>query len=238
MELPEDVRAGDLDRDVRAELRGLAPLTADKVARHLVVAGRAMDDDPELALQHARAATALAGRVAVVREANGLAAYAAGEYGDALAELRAARRMTGSSAHLALMADSERGLGRPERALDLVQEGARVVLPADVAVELAIVGSGARRDLGQFAAAVVTLQGAALDDAAVHPWTPRLWYAYAAALADAGRPEEALRWFASAAAVDEAEETDAAERAAALELAAAGLPASPTSEDGGEDQSG
>ncbi|WP_239395424.1 hypothetical protein [Frankia sp. CiP3] len=203
-----------LDFEVTRELRGLGASLAEPVARHLVAAGIYLDEDPALALAHARAASALASRIAVVREAVGLAAYHAGEFTTALAELRAARRLDGSPRHLALMADAERGLGRPERALLLARDPGAAELDKAGRIELLIVLSGARRDLGEPAAAVLLLQDEAAV-ASVEPWTPRLWYAYAEALLAAGRPADAARWFASTATIDE-EETDAAERAAML----------------------
>lgn len=214
--LPEDISPRDLDRAARAELRSLPESLADRIAGHLVAAGRALQDDPQAAHAHAWYARSLAPRLAIVREAAGITAYAAGDYAAALAELRAVRRITGDPSHLPLMADAERGLGRPDRALALGRDPDAKKLDAASKVELAIVLSGARRDRGEHDAAVVSLQGAALDSQQVRPWTARLWYAYAEALLAAGRRDEALRWFESAAAVDDDEETDAADRVSAL----------------------
>jgi len=218
-ELADDVSARDLDRAARAELRSLPESLAEKVARHLVAAGRLLDDDPEGARAHAWYARRLAPRLAVVREAAGVTAYAAGDYAAALAELRAVRRMTGDPSGLPIMADCERGLGRPERALALTRDPDVKKLDAAAKVELGIVASGARRDRGEYDAAVVALQGPALDSETLQPWTARLWYAYAAALEDAGRTDDARRWFESVAAIDDAGETDAADRVAALDAA-------------------
>jgi tetratricopeptide (TPR) repeat protein len=157
----------------------------------------------------------LSPRIAAIREAVGIAAYQAGEYALALVELRAARRMDGSPRHLPLMADAERGLGRPERALAYLTDPDAGELDAAGHAELLVVVAGARRDLGEPDAAVVLLQDAAREPGLPHPWTARLRYAYADALAAAGREEEALRAFESTAAIDE-DETDAAERALRL----------------------
>lgn len=210
--LPDDVDPRMLDAEVRAELRPLARETADLVARHLVMTGRLLDDAPEQALAHARAARALAGRVGSVREAAGLAAYTAGEWSEALAELRAARRISGSPTHLAVMADCERALGRPERALSYADDEAVGTLEQTARVELVIVLAGARRDLGQLDAAVLQLQEPARRTKRTRPWAPRLWYAYADALLAAGREEEARQWFSAAADADDDGETDAEER--------------------------
>ncbi len=215
--LPDDVDPRDLDADARRELRSLTKETAELVAQHLVMTGRLLDDDPQQALAHARAARALAGRVGVVREGAGLAAYAAGEWSEALSELRAARRITGGPEHLAVFADCERGLGRPERALAYGDDPQVAQLTQDQRVELVIVLAGARRDMGQPEAAVVSLQDPARRTTERRPWAARLWYAYADALLAAGREADAREWFGKAAAVDVDGETDAGDRLLALE---------------------
>lgn len=209
--LPDDVDPRDLDQETRRQLQSLAKDTAEVVAKHLVMAGRLMDEEPAQALAHARAARALAGRIGAAREANGLVAYVAGEWAEALSELRAARRMTGQPDHLPVMADCERALGRPDRALLMTEDPQGKSLEPGSRVELMIVASGARRDLGQFDAAVALLQVPALEGP-VREWTARLRYAYADALLDAGRGDEARQWFARAAEVDSAGETDAEDR--------------------------
>jgi tetratricopeptide (TPR) repeat protein len=215
--LPDDVDPRMLDADARRELRSLSKDTSDLVARHLVATGQLLDEDPGQALAHARAARALAGRVAVVREAAGLAAYAAGEWAEALSELRAARRISGRPEHLGVFADCERALGRPERALAYADDPQVAQLSQDQRVELVIVLAGARRDMGQADAAVLTLQDPARRTSEKRPWAARLWYAYADALLDAGREEQAREWFVQAADVDVHGETDAGDRLLALD---------------------
>ena len=217
IDIDEDATEALLDTDVRRGLDGLSVVHRQRVAEHLVMTTRLLDEDPELALLHARAARVLAARVGYVREAVGLAAYRSGEFAEALAELRSARRLLAAPDHIPVMADCERGLGRPEKALALAKDPEVHKLDRAAQIELMIVVSGARRDLGQAAAAVVLLQGSALDSLVVQPWTINLWYAYAAALHDAGRLEEALQWFGAAASIDEQEETDAHEQAMAIE---------------------
>ena len=182
------------------------------MSKHLVVTGQLLDEEPEKALTHARAARALAGRIGVVRLAAGLAAYAAQEWAEALSELRAARRITGRPEHLAVMADCERALGRPERALAYGDDPEVPSLSQDERVELVIVLAGARRDMGQLDAAVLALQTPARATTAKRPWAVRLWYAFADALLAAGREAEAREWFGRTAELDGDGQTDAADR--------------------------
>jgi tetratricopeptide (TPR) repeat protein len=158
------------------------------------------------------AARRLASRIAVVREAVGLAAYAAGDWATAIAELRTYHRMTGRQTHLAEIADCERALGRPERAIDLYpRRGPRRARQGrgDRALDRR---GRARGDLGQHDAAVAMLQVRELTADEDAEWAARLRYAYADALLAAGRRDEAREWFARAAAVDHDDMTDAAER--------------------------
>ncbi len=225
--MPEGAEYSALDAEARRELRGLSKGLAEIVGRHLVAAGMLVDEEPEQALEHARYARSRAARVAIVREAAGLTAYHAGEWAEALGELRAVRRMSGGNTHLAVMADCERALGRPERALELAAEAGPDVAPA-TAAELRIVAAGARRDLGQLDAAVIALQGPDLDPGRRDPWSARLFYAYADNLQAAGRTEDAIRWFLNAAEADDDELTDAPDRAvelgATLDTEAPGAP--------------
>jgi tetratricopeptide (TPR) repeat protein len=187
------------------------------VARHLVAAGALIDTDPETAYAHALAARARASRVAVVREATGETAYAAGHYPEALAELRAAKRMNGNIDYLPVMADCERALGRPERALELAKSPSVAKLTPDQRIEMTIVEAGARHDLGETTSALRTLENAPLRSASREEWVVRLRYAYADLLAHTGRTDEAIEWFHRTAAIDAHHTTDATERLTHLE---------------------
>ena len=180
------------------------------MARRLVAASLA--EDPETGYQLAQEARRLAARVGIVRETAGIAAYRAGHWAEALTELRAARRLTGRTGYLPMMADAERALGRLDRALALLAEPQAGPVDRATQIELLIVESGIRRDQGLPEAAVVTLQVPELTDGRLRPWSARLFYAYADALLEAGRTEEARGWFGRAAHADRDEETDAAER--------------------------
>lgn len=215
--IPDEITGRELDRGVAAQLKSLPDKLAARVARHLAAAGVLLESDPQLAYQHARAARARAGRLAVVREAVGETAYAAGEYAEALAELRAAKRMNGAWDYIAIMADCERALGRPDRALALIRSAPVETLASPLHAELTIVEAGARRDRGEVEAALRTLEQAPLHSRSRAPWVARLRYAYADTLLEAGRREDALAWFHRTEAVDPGRATDAVERIAELE---------------------
>jgi tetratricopeptide (TPR) repeat protein len=193
---------------VRSSLRGLDPRNAERVAGHLVAAGTLVDEDPEAALAHARAARDRASRVAAVREAVGVAAYHAGDFAEAARELRAYRRMSGDPGYRAVLADCERALGRPEVALRLVVEALSQSPDPEEAAELRLVEAGARRDLGETAAARIVLEDAlggrprpeGLDPA--DAGRLRLALAYADLLRAEGQEEQAERWTAAVAEAD------------------------------------
>jgi tetratricopeptide (TPR) repeat protein len=215
--LDPDISGKELDRNVAQQLRGLPEKLASRVARHLVAAGMLLDEDPKTAYQHTLAARARAARIAVVREACGEAAYYAGEYAEALSELRAAKRMNGNTDYLPVMADCERALGRPEKALALARNPSVANLEDSLKAEMTIVEAGARRDLGELDAALRTLENAPLRSRSRADWVARLRYAYADTLLAAGRREDAVIWFHRTVGVDSNEVTDAAERLTELE---------------------
>ena len=211
--IPEEITGAELDRSVTGQLKGLPEKLAARVARHLAAAGMLIDTDPETAYQHTLAARARASRLAVVREATGEAAYASGHYAEALAELRAAKRMNGATAYLPIMADCHRALGHPEQALKLAKSPSVANFPPAAKAEMTIVEAGARRDMGQLDAALRTLEMAPLTSKSRESWVVRLRYAYADTLEAAGRENDALAWFHRTHAIDSDEITDAAARA-------------------------
>ena len=210
-DIPEEVTGEELEKTVRAELLSLSAENAKVVSRHLVCVNMYMDSDPQLAHKHGIAAAHHAGRLAVVRESAGYAAYRAGHYEIALKELRASNRISGDVSMWPVMADCERGLGNPLKALALAGSPEVKKLGKAEEIEMRIVASGARRDLGESDAAVITLTCKELKNES-EEWSVRLRYAYADALAHAGRKEEAREWFIKCAEIDREEITDASER--------------------------
>ncbi|MDN6303703.1 MAG: hypothetical protein L0J57_11760, partial [Brachybacterium sp.] len=210
--IPESITGRELDRDARSELFSLSKETAERVARHMVAAQLLEDSDGETALAHARFAARLGGRVGAVRETYGVLAYRAGDFRTASRELRTSLRITGRADVLPLIADSERGLGRPERALDIAASDDAAALGVDAAIELMIVVAGAYADTGDIGTALRTLEIPALRHKVEGRWQVRLWVAYADLLERADRADEARRWITLAADADTDGLTDAAER--------------------------
>lgn len=193
--IPEDAQPKELDRVARAQLKTLSKENADEVARHLVMVARLIESDPALAHEHAVSAARRAGRISVVRETLAITAYSIGDFALALRELRTYRRISGKDDQLPLMVDSERGLGRPDRALELGRSVPRSSLAVEVQVLLAVAMSGARLDLGQTDAALVELQIRQLDPEKAFSWSPVLFDAYASVLEELGREDEAEEWW-------------------------------------------
>jgi hypothetical protein len=192
--VPDEITPSDLNAAARNQLKTLSKENADAVARHLAMAAEVIDADPELAHRHAIAATRRAGRIGVVRETAAITAYAIGDYALALRELRTYRRISGSDDQIALMVDSERGVGRPDRALEVGRAVDRRTLAQSVRVELAIAMSGARLDLGEKERALQELDIPELDPDRAFEWSPGLFAARAAVLEELGRDDEAREW--------------------------------------------
>jgi hypothetical protein len=204
------VSSKDLDYAARLELRTLAKDNAEDVARHLVMAAQLIEEDPELAHRHALSAARRAGRVGVVRETLAITAYATGDFALALRELRTYRRISGKDDQVPLMVDSERGVGRPERALELGRSVDRSTLSNEVQASLAIAMSGARLDLGQPELALGELEIPQLNPDVAYSWSPALFQAYGDVLDELGRTAEAQQWWDRADHAAEALEEAAA----------------------------
>ncbi|UFS60699.1 hypothetical protein [Subtercola endophyticus] len=197
-EIPDDVSVKELDRVAYNELKTLSKENAEGVAKHLVMVARLIDEDPQLAHRHAISASRRAGRIGMVRETLAITAYATGDYALAIRELRTYRRISGSNEQLALMVDSERGLGRPDRALELGRSVPRDSLSPASQVAVAIAMSGARLDLEQPDLALAELEIPQLDASRAYSYSPDLFWAYAEVLDDMNRSADAATWRAHA----------------------------------------
>jgi len=209
--IPEEVLNETVDPDLARELSSLSKENAERAAQHLLAAAFYVDTDPRRAHLHGVAASARAGRVGRVREVAGYAAYHAREFEIAIRELRAANRISGDGSMWPVLADSERGIGRPQKAVEMAKDPQVKLLDIDGQIEMKIVIAGARRDLKQVDAAVATLKCAELENETAS-WAARLRYAYADALEASGDHKNAQKWFVKSAEIDINQETDANER--------------------------
>ena len=193
--IPDEITEKDVAVPIRVALKTLSLENANRVARHLAMVSYLIDQDPQLAFEHAQAAAARAGRIAVVRETLGIAAYRIEEFALALRELTTYRRLSGLNDQLPIMVDCERGLGRPERALELGRSVDRSTLEPEVRVNLAIALSGARLDRGENDLALAELEIAELDASKVFDFSAPLFFAYGDTLEILGRETEAKKWW-------------------------------------------
>ena len=193
LEIPASITWDMLDKEAWSRLSPLPKETAENVARHLVMSAELFDTQPELAYEYARAALKMAWRIDVVREAVALTAYACGKYSEALREVKTARRMSGVEVLKSVEADSERGLGRPEKALEIIKAVKQGDLDRTEHFELALVESSARADLGEYETGLAVIEAAL---AQVDPESERFEYGRllsvkADRLRELGRDEEA-----------------------------------------------
>lgn len=185
--IPSEITPEDIDMGVRVQLKTLTAENAEMVARHLAMVNLLIESDPELAHKHALAASRRAGRLAIVHETLGVTAYTVGDYSLALRELLTHRRLSGSNEQLPLIVDSERGMGRPARALEAVTGLDRKKLPVGVRINLAVALSGARLDLGDAKNAKLELEIPELTPKQVFPQSPLLFRAYAEVMRELGQ---------------------------------------------------
>jgi tetratricopeptide (TPR) repeat protein len=198
----EEVAAGPdpaevLPPDVLGELRDtVRPHAFDEAAGALAAAVVALSDqDEESAVRAARTAKRVAPRSAAAREVLGVALYQAGDFRAARTELAAAQRLSGGVELSAMLADIERALGRPERAVELFDAVDRARMQPDTAAELLVVAASAYGDLGQPAAGVALLRRHARWPAALSDHHLRLAYAEGALAEQAGDAAGARKAF-------------------------------------------
>ena len=207
--IDDDITGDELGDELNTELRSLPTGLTITVAQHLVMTQRYLEINPELALLHANHAKELAGRFPLVREIVGVAQYVNGNWQEALNDFRAVKRMAVADHLIPLMADCERGLGRPEKAIAFLAEN-RQLTGVD-RIEAAIVEAGARSDLEQYEAAQVALKIPALTGfPADQTAYARLCFAYASVLTKLNQQAEAQNWYRKADSADPGA-TDAAQ---------------------------
>jgi tetratricopeptide (TPR) repeat protein len=190
-----EVLPGETLDELRETARPHAVTDAARALADAVVA-LSEDGDPEEAVRAARTAKRAAPRSASVREALGIALYQMGDFRGARTELAAAQRISGRQDLAAMLADIERALGRPERAIALFERVDRSKMEADTAAELLLVAASAYGDLGQPAAGVALIRRHARWPAELSDHHLRLAYAEGALAEQVGDLPHARAAFA------------------------------------------
>jgi tetratricopeptide (TPR) repeat protein len=187
--LPRDV-VNELNRTARS---GKEHQAAARLERAVQLLERG---DSRGAVAEAQKAKELAPRSTSVREVLGMALYQQRRWKEAVAELQTYRRISGRADQNHLIADAERGLGRPERAVPLAEEAltARGV-PIEAKTEAVIVAASALADLRRYDQALGLLRRVRTRDDVARPEVIRVWYVIADILERAGRPREAAEQF-------------------------------------------
>ena len=193
--MPADITGEELEKKIAYQIASLTPSNAKSVARHLVALERFLEEDPERAYLHGREISFRAGRLGIVRERAGVAAVRAGHFKEALKDLRAASRITGSIELEPYIAQCEAALGNARKALEIAGKVEESKLSKAGRVEMRIAASSARESLGQFDAAVLTLKCNELNESDPS-WSKRLRRTYYNALLKAGREDEASEFLA------------------------------------------
>lgn len=188
--IPADITGEELEKKILFQLESLTPGNAKSVARHMVALDRFLELDPNRAHMHGKEISFRAGRLGIVREKAGVAALRAGEFKEALKELRAANRISGSLEIEPFIAQCEAALGNARKALEIAGNVPEAKLSKAGRVEMRIAAAIARKALGQFDAAVLTLKCNELNTSDA-TWSRRLHTEYRDALLAAGREKEA-----------------------------------------------
>ena len=193
--VPADITGEELEKKIAYQIASLTPSNAKSVARHLIALERFLETDPERAYLHGKEIAFRAGRLGFVRERAGIAALRAGHYKEALKELRAASRISGSIELEPFIAQCEAALGNARKALEIAGAVSESKLSKAGRVEMRIAASTARASLGQFDAAVLTLKCKELNESDPS-WSRRLRKSYYEALLKAGRKDDAEEFLA------------------------------------------
>ncbi|MFT9009449.1 MAG: hypothetical protein ABF489_06960 [Bifidobacterium sp.] len=180
-----------LSKDEKEHLRGLSKEHAENTGLHMLAAYALEEDNPKAALDHAKWVARQASRVDIARETLASIAYRQGEYKLAMREFRTAFRMNGYLDYLPFIADCERGLGNPRKALDVASSDEGKQLRGEAKAEMFLVYAGALADLGLMDKAVETVATLAKAKGLSGEYRMRAVQAQQNFLEQAGKADEA-----------------------------------------------
>mgnify|MGYP000739086040 FL=1 len=190
--MPKGIEWSMLSTDDRERLRGLSKEHAENIGLHILAAYTLEERDPELALEHAKWVAHQASRIDFARETLAFVAYRQGDYKLALREFRTAFRMNGFLDYLPFIADCERGVGEPKKAIETAMSDDAKYLRGESKAEMFLVYAGALGDLELWDKAIEIVHTLGRSKGLAGEYRMRAVQAEQYFLEQAGRSDEAV----------------------------------------------
>ncbi|KAB8295549.1 helicase [Bifidobacterium avesanii] len=191
--MPKGMEWNMLSKDERERLRGLSKEHAENIGLHILAAYALEESDPKWALEHAKWAARQASRIDFARETLAFVAYRQGDYKTAVKEFRTAFRMNGYLDYLPFIADCERGLGNPKKAVEIATGDEAKQLRGEAKAEMFLVYAGALSDLGLWSKAVEIADTVARSKGVSGEYRMRAFQAEQYFLEQDGKADEAAK---------------------------------------------
>ena len=190
--MPKGIEWSMLSTDDRERLRGLSKEHAENIGLHILAAYTLEERNPELALEHAKWVAHQASRIDFARETLAFVAYRQGDYKLALREFRTAFRMNGFLDYLPFIADCERGMGEPKKAIETAMSDDAKYLRGESKAEMFLVYAGALGDLELWNKAIEIVHTLGRSKGLAGEYRMRAVQAEQYFLEQAGRSDEAV----------------------------------------------
>ena len=190
--MPKGLEYSMLSKESRERLRGLSKEHSENIGLHILAAYALQDEDPELALEHAKWAAKQASRIDFSRETLGFVAYRQGDYKLAAREFRTAMRMNGYTDYLPFIADCERGMGNLDKALEICMSDEAKSVSGEVKAEMFLVYAGVLADTNHADKAIELVHAMGRSKGLPGEYRMRAVQAEQYFLEEAGRSDEAI----------------------------------------------
>lgn len=190
--MPKGLEWAMLSKEDRERLRGLSKEHAENIGLHILAVYTLQEENPELALEHAKWAAKQASRIDFARETLAFVAYRQGDYKLASKEFRTAMRMNGYLDYLPFIADCERGMGNLDKALEICMSDEAKTLRGEVKAEMFLVYAGVLADTGHADKAIELVHAMGRSKGLPGEYRMRAVQAEQYFLEEAGRSDEAI----------------------------------------------
>lgn len=190
--MPKGMEWAMLSKESRERLRGLSKEHAENIGLHILAAYALEEEEPKLALEHAKWAAKQASRIDFSRETLAFIAYRQGDYKLAAREFRTAMRMNGYLDYLPFIADCERGIGNLDKALEICMSDEAKSVVGEVKAELFLVYAGVLADTNHIDKAIELVHVMGRSKGLPGEYRMRAIQAEQYFLEEAGRSDEAL----------------------------------------------